>query len=301
MLPRPGAMVALVLAAAASACARRDPPLPPLAADPAADVREVEIDGRWITARIEIPATPPGPKPVVIAPTADADVLLAAGTILVTYSVNWHLLAGLAPPEPAPPPPENTVGVWLLASPTPKTIGKVFLTLIDYNARQAIPKVIDHLVTMPEVDPARIGVAGNSTNGFTALEAAAADPRIAAAAVVVACGDYHSFLHLSSLAMNGKPLDLDPAYDAWLREREPIRRPDRLVHSAVLMVNGADDVAVPAPCATRTARALRAAYRRAHVPERFRFVLIPGSSHNLDERAAHEVLAWWWRWLLRPS
>ena len=297
--PARGTIAPLVLLVALAACVR-EPPLPPLPVDPPDEVRDVEIEGQWITARLQIPDTPPGPKPVVIAPTGDADILLGAGAIVVTYSVNWHLLAGLKPPEPAPPPPRNTVGTWLLASPTPKTVGKVFLTLIDYNAQHAIPKVIDHLVTLPEVDPARIGVAGSSTNGFTALQAAAADPRIAAAAVVVACGDYHGFLHRSSLAMNGRRLDLDPAYDAWLREREPIRRPDRLVHAAVLMVNGAEDVAVPAACATRTAHALRRAYARAGVPERYRFVLIPGSGHNLDERAAQEVLAWWWRWLLRP-
>jgi alpha-beta hydrolase superfamily lysophospholipase len=101
--------------------------------------------------------------------------------------------------------------------------------------------------------------------------------------------------------MDGKPLDLDPDYERWLRENEPIARPERLVQTAILMVNGTDDAAVPSACAVETAGILRTAYARAGMPERFRFVLVPGAGHNLGSEAGHEVLAWWYRWLLRPS
>jgi hypothetical protein len=257
------------------------------------------IDNGWITIRLRVPVMPPGPKPAVIGALPDPETLLAAGLVVVTYGINWHLLAGLVPPNPAPP--KNTVGVWLLASPTPQTIGKAYLDLIAHDATQVIPKVVDYLGTVPDVDPARIGIVGSSTLGFTALQAVATDRRLAAAAILVACGDYHTFLHLSSLAMNGQPLDLDPDYERWLRANEPIGRPERLVHAALLMVNGTDDPAVPSPCAVETAGVLRTAYARAGVPDRFRFVLVPGGGHNLGSEAGHEVLAWWYRWLVRTA
>ncbi len=44
-----------------------------------------------------------------------------------------------------------------------------------------VSRVVDHLVTVPEIDPARIAVFGHSRNGKAALLAAALDERIAAA------------------------------------------------------------------------------------------------------------------------
>jgi dipeptidyl aminopeptidase/acylaminoacyl peptidase len=150
---------------------------------------------------------------------------------------------------------------------------------------------------VPEVDPRRVGLVGSSTHGFVALEAAV-DPRITAVAAVAACGDYHGFLHRSSLAMNGAPLDLDPTYAAWLRDQEPVTRAGELTHAAILLINGADDAAVPASCARATADVLRRAYERAHAAERFRFLLVPGAGHNdLGPLAREQMLAWLLRWL----
>jgi len=102
--------------------------------------------------------------------------------------------------------------------------------------------------------------------------------------------------------MNGAPLDLDPTYDKRLREREPIRHPARLTHAAVLLVSGTEDLAIPISCARETARTFASAYRRAGVPERFRFVPVEGAGHNdIGERARGESLAWLQRWLQSPS
>jgi hypothetical protein len=300
--------VALVLAVLAAGCTRPAPAPPPAASEArrASEVREVALEEGWITLRLQIPRTPPGRKPVVISPVGDAALLLGAGAILADYKVHWERLAALRPaappPSPATPPeaPRTTVGSWLLAAPTPKTVGKGYFEIITHDATVAVPKVLDHLVGLQEVDPARIGIAGVSTRGFEALQAAAADRRLRAVAALVACGDYHGFLHLSSLGMNGAPLDLDPAYDAWLRAQAPALHPERLVHAAVLLVNGTADVAVPFACAARTAAAFRRAYARAGVPERFRWVVLSDAGHVVGDRAAAEVLAWWHRWLLRP-
>ena len=100
--------------------------------------------------------------------------------------------------------------------------------------------------------------------------------------------------------MEGKPLDLDPAYAYWLDEHDPALHSERLVHAAVLMVNGKKDPAIPLACAERTARVLGAAYRRPGVPERFRFERLDGG-HAIEEEARWATLGWFYRWLINPG
>lgn len=278
-----------------------------LAAAPAAavetEVRDVALANGFVSVRLEIPRTPTGPKPAIIAPVGDREALLAAGAVLASYRVNWDQLAGLVPPRPQAnfSPPQPMVGEWLLASPTARLIGQNYLQLVVADGTQYVPLVVDLLADLPEVDAGRIGISGASTAGLIALMTLAHDRRLAAAVIEVACGDFHRFLELSSLAMKGQPLDLDPSYDAWLREHEPIRHPERFVHAALLMLNGTEDPAFPAPCACGTAQVFRDAYMRAGRPERFRAVMFPDQAHNLGREAIAEAMAWWYRWLLRPG
>jgi hypothetical protein len=195
-------------------------------------------------------------------------------------------------------PVQNTVGVWLLASPSAKVIGQGYFRLI-WADTSAVPAVLDLLSTLPEVDPSRIGMAGISTNGFKVLSAIPQDHRLRAAVVVAACGDYHTFLERSSLAMNGTPLDLDPTYDAWLCEHEPILNPERFTDTALLMAAGGHDLAMPALCAQNTATVFQGAYAAARVPQRFRFLWFEAANHNeVLDLAQAEILAWWDQWLL---
>jgi dipeptidyl aminopeptidase/acylaminoacyl peptidase len=188
------------------------------------------------------------------------------------------------------------VGKWLLASPSPAVIGQGYFKLVASSARDTVPRVLDVLDDDPDVDPHRLGIAGFSTNGFVALLAAAADARLRVAVAIAASGDLHCFLHRSTLAMNGEPLALDPKYDAWLRELDPRRHPGRLVHAALLMVNGRHDVAVPFVCAERTVGPLRRAYAAAHARDRFRF-LASDEGHGFGAPERDAVLAWFRRWL----
>jgi hypothetical protein len=271
-----------------------------LSAGAAVEVRKVELMNGFVQLRLDVPSSPPGPKPTVVSLLDERERLLEMGMVVASYRQNWEPLKALAPPPPAEPPPKNTVGVWLLAAPTPKTVGKGWFAMIALDAENVLPKVLDHLGTVPEVDATRMAIIGSSTKGFAALRAAA-DRRIAAAVVLAACGDYHTFLHLSPLAMNGARLDLDERYDAELRALEPVRHPERFTHAAVLMMNGTADAAVPIECARSTARAFERAYARAGVPERFRFVEVNGAGHNdLGAGAPEEVGAWLHRWL-RPE
>jgi hypothetical protein len=258
-------------------------------------VRETQLEGGAVSVHAEIPLEPAGPKPTVIALLGDSRALLAAGFVVVTYQIQWAALKGEKPP---PPPPEGTgVGKWVLAAPSAATIGEGYLRQIAATAREHVPRILDYLATIPEVDAERIGMAGGSTNGFVTLEAAAADRRIRAAVAIAACGDYRTFLRYSSMGMEGKPLALDPGYAAWIRNQEPIAHPDRIVHTALLMRNRVGDPLIPIACADRTARVLEAAYARAGARERLRYDRLDAEGHGLDPDDGRAAVAWFARWL----
>jgi dienelactone hydrolase len=274
------------------------PPPDPLAKeDPeTAETREVQLDDDFITVRLHIPPTAEPRKPTVITMGERARPI-KEGFVAVTYRINWELLN---PPPPPPPPADKAVGKWVLASPAADVLGKQYLESIATTANRVIPKIIDYLVTVPEVDPKRIAIMGSSSNGFVTLQAVARDRRIVAAVALAACADYHTFLRDSSMGMEGQPLALDPDYEKWLRKQELVRRPQRMVHAAVLMVNRRGDPVIPFSCVEPTATAFTRAYRRARVPDRFRFVVFESDRHGLDVRDADETWSWLLRWLRTP-
>jgi dienelactone hydrolase len=304
-MPRLRTVAGLVLLAAVGGCARPPAPPTPPAAGPPARTRSVLRQSGFLEIKIEAPDAPAGPKPAVVSYVEELRrPLLENGFVVVTYVLHWEYLRGLVPPPqpPAPgaPPPPKPVGKWLLASPSAQVIGQGYLSLIDANGRNTVPEVLDAVATDPDVDSARLGIVGFSTNGFTALQAASWNPQLRAVVAIAACGDYHRFLHESTLAMNGEPLDLAPDYDRWLRDVEPVRHPLRLVDAAVLMVNGRRDLPIPISCAEATARALRRAHARVGDRARFRFVVLDGG-HATGERSRRETLDWFRRWLVdRP-
>ncbi len=302
---RSGALTALLLLVfvLAAACGpRRDPPpAPPVSSRDAEleriETRETQLDDDFVTVRLHIPPTPEPRKPTVIA-MGDRSALLGRGFLVVTYRINWDV-HNQSPPA-APPPAEAPVGEWVLASPSPDVLGREYLRAVATTANEVIPKIVDWLVTVPEVDPARIGIIGASTNGLVTLQAVARDHRIAAAVALAACGDYHAFLRDSSMGMDGQPLALDPAYERWIRTQEIVRHPQRAVHTALLMVNRNRDPVIPFSCVEPTAKALERAYRRAHVSGRFRFTVFDSDRHGLDARDATAAWAWFDRWLGSP-
>src|SRR5579875_1029114 len=285
-------LATVVILAALEACRPARPARAPSPAPPSATraflVREAQLEGGAVSVHAEIPLEPAGPKPTVIA-------LLAAGFVVVTYQIQWAILKGEKPP--APPPEGTGVGKWVLAAPSAATIGEGYLRQIAATAAEHVPKILDYLATIPEVDTGRIGMAGGSTNGFVALEAAAADRRIRAAVAIAACGDYRTFLRYSSMGMEGKPLALDPAYAAWIQDHEPIAHPDRVVHAALLMRNRGGDPLMPSPWDVRAGRVLAAASRRAEVQGRGRYDRLDAEGHRLDPDDGRAAVAWFARWL----
>jgi hypothetical protein len=293
---RPGLFI--VVAVLGSACQAR-PPAPPaprlfIPPPPVTEflVREARLHNGAVTVRLEIPLASRGPKPAVIALIGDTHELIGSGFVAVSYTIDWAALKG-----PPPPPPQNTVGTWVLASPSAAVLGERYLREIAETATVYVPLIIDWLVTVPDVDPARIGMAGGSTNGFITLQAIAADRRIRAAVAVAACADYRVFLRDSSMGMRGEPLALDAAYERWIRSQEIIQSPRQVVHAALLMINRTGDELIPIGCADETAKVLSRAYARAGVPERFRYLRQEAAGHDLGPTERQEVLVWFQEWL----
>jgi dienelactone hydrolase len=250
-------------------------------------VRDANL-GNGITVRLEIPIDAASPMPAVIAQIAESTEVRAAGMIAVSYA-DWR-------PAPSPTPSAHAVGKLVLASPSADVLGREYLRNIVRTATDTIPRVVDYLATVPEIDGHRLAITGASTNGFVALQAAVADPRLAAVVAAYTCGDYFRFLRDSGMGMEGAPLALDPSYADWLHAQQPIDHADRLVHAAVLLIAGTEDALIPYSCATSTANILQRAYAAAQVPERFRFVTVE-KGHGLDARDRKEAVDWLVRWL----
>jgi predicted esterase len=274
---------------ALAACGRADAPRPPRPPRPVQEflVRETTLAG-GIGLRLEIPLVP-GRRPVVIGRLAPAGALRAAGFVTASFTV---------PPRPKrdEPPAESRAGQLVLASPSAAVLGRGYLRTITTTATAIVPRVVDQLEHEPEVDPARIAIVGSSTDGFVALAALAAEPRLAAAVVAFACGDYATFLRFSSMGMQGEPLTLEPDYAAWVHAAAPVNHPGRLPPRPLLLVAGTSDPLIPLACARTTADAVAAAYAEAGVPDRFRFLEVP-RGHGVGPGEQQEAAAWLVRWL----
>ncbi len=264
------------------------------------EVRDFVLAGGFIHGEMMIPAgSSEIARPVIVNPLLDPTRLLARGAVVVRYHLNWESIPTPQPPaeSAAEKKARNPVGTWLLASPSAAVIGRGYFQLI-WSAGKSAKRVCEYLATLPFVDPDRIGMAGMSTTGFKVFSALLAGTPLRAAVVVAACADYHSFLRDSPIALNGADLDLDPAYESWLRAHEPVRHVRRFADTALLAVNGGEDHVIPTDCVDQSAPILRRAYERAGGAQRFRQAWFGDATHNeLVGRADAEILAWWVRWL----
>ena len=295
-------MAGLALAAivAAVACDPPSPPQPatlPSVAAPSSDVetREVQLANDLVTVRLHIPPGGDPKKPTIISTMGDHAAFLARGWLAATYRINWEYLNPPLPPEAQAG--EATVGKWVLASPSVDVLGERYLRTIAIIANVAVPKIVDYLRTVPEVDATRIAMVGASTYGLVTLQAVTREPRITVAVAMAACGDYRKFLQYSSMGMDGAPLDLAPAYAQWLARQEPVRRPRRWLHAAVALVVRDGDRIIPIECADATADVVEPVYERAGRGDRFRYRVVHGTEHGLSQVESDEMMAWLDRWL----
>ncbi|MEW2294739.1 alpha/beta hydrolase [Streptomyces sp. NPDC006743] len=102
------------------------------------------------------------------------------------------------------------------------------LTVDLGNYERAISRYVDHLASLPEVDPARIGMFGISMSGYWGSRAAATDPRLAAlAAFEAVTGDFHTIFERAQPTFKNNYMymagyDDEDAFDRDLAARMPL-------------------------------------------------------------------------------
>ena len=147
---------------------------------------------------------------------------------------------------------------------------EIFVAALD-QALDDVRRTIDLVASRPEVDPARIGITGISLGGITAATAAALDPRLSRAVLILAGGDLNAIVHhaqetrqLSDL-IHRLPPERKAQVEQAIRAVDPLRHADRLRPRAeqgkVLMVNAAEDEVIPPACSNELASRLGIADR----------------------------------------
>ncbi|MEU3574491.1 alpha/beta hydrolase [Kitasatospora sp. NPDC036755] len=102
------------------------------------------------------------------------------------------------------------------------------LTVDLTNYERAISRYIDHLASLPEVDPARIGMFGISMSGYWGSRAAATDPRLAAlAAFEAVTGDFTTIFERAQPTFKNNYMFMagytdEDAFDTELAARMPL-------------------------------------------------------------------------------
>ncbi|MBN1589593.1 MAG: prolyl oligopeptidase family serine peptidase [Pirellulales bacterium] len=142
---------------------------------------------------------------------------------------------------------------------------ELFLTALPQGVEDA-RRTVDLLASREEVDSQRIGVAGISLGGLLGATAAARDPRLNRAALILAGGDLAQIIDTASEARDLKRFlaTLGPErrreFDRVIASMDPLNHAaalrERAQRGHVLMFNGTDDRVIPKVCAEKLAAAL---------------------------------------------
>ncbi len=127
-------------------------------------------------------------------------------------------------------------------------------------------RTIDVLASRPEVDPKHIGITGISLGSIVAATAAAGDPRLDRAFLMLAGGDLLKIIHhadetdLLSQMLRRMPKEKRAAIEAKIGAVDPLRvaakLKDRAQAGRVVMINAGEDEVIPRECSEKLADAL---------------------------------------------
>jgi dienelactone hydrolase len=189
-----------------------------------------------------------------------------------------------------------------------------------YDTVWDVMRLIDYLVTRPDVDGARIGVVGNSKGGTEAVLAAAADPRIAVVVPWIGVQSFGWALQHSS-AWEARVWTLRQAVEAAAADSQlsvntafvrkffqriapglvdtfdgPAMLP-LIAPRPMLIVNGDSDPRSPLGGVRVCVAAAERAYAALGAVDRFRFLLEVDAAHEVTAEAQAATLEWLTRWL----
>jgi len=173
----------------------------------------------------------------------------------------------------------------------------VHQTCVSHTARD-VSRIIDGLGDLRHADPSRIGVAGVSMGGCSALVLTCREPRISAAVSIIGAADF--WWDVTKIAPG-------PRQQAWRRHLSPRLRQlvdslDPMRHMAgippkpVLLLNGGKDHWIDPRSVEGFARRLRAQHYQG-CPENIACFVEPQVGHEVTERMWTRMIAWFSRHL----
>lgn len=199
----------------------------------------------------------PGRPAVICLPILNGDedltammctVLAARGVVAVTFKLPYYGARG---------PTEGRRA--LAANP------RLFLSALE-QAGQEIQRLVDLLQARPEVNPAKVGIAGISLGGIMSATAAGVEPRLQRAVLILAGGDLPAMIHHAretrqlSQMIKKLPETERSQVEQQLRAFDPLTHApalrDRARQGRVLMLNAGQDEVIPRVCTEKLATAL---------------------------------------------
>ena len=147
-------------------------------------------------------------------------------------------------------------------------------------------RALDYLQTLPDVDPRRIGVTGNSGGGLNTLFTAALDRRVRAAVVDGYTFEFNNWLkyagaHCTCTQLPGLFRSMEWFEIAGLISPRPL-----------LMMQGDHDDIFPISGARRSAARTEAIYALIQHPRAVRFDEVPGQHHSYGRPYRERMYGW---------
>jgi len=147
-------------------------------------------------------------------------------------------------------------------------------------------RAADYLQSRPDVDPQRIGIAGNSGGGLNTLFTSALDSRFRAAVVAGYVFEFQSWMkyggsHCTCVYLPGLSRSMEWFEIAGLTAPRPL-----------LMLQGARDSIFPRTSARRAGRATEALYSILGEHKNARLDLIPNEPHGLTKPFREAIYGW---------
>jgi len=152
----------------------------------------------------------------------------------------------------------------------PSELGLTELRQVGATTVVDLRRAVDFLATRPEVDKTRVGFVGVSLGGILGGVFISAEPRIKAATLWAAGGDWGLLATTSQhpFARHYREKGADDArtIEARLVELDPARTISRFAGRPLLLLNGAADTAVPPACTDALFAAAREPKQRVTLP-----------------------------------
>lgn len=153
-------------------------------------------------------------------------------------------------------------------------------------------RAVDYLISLPDVDPERLGISGNSGGGLNTLFSAALDPRFRAAVVVGFTFEFNNWIKYAGAHCTCTHLP------ALFRGMEWFEIAGVIAPRALMMLQGEHDGIFPIGGARHAGHNTEALFSLLGRPEQARFVELPGLPHAYSRPYRERMYGWMARFLL---